>query len=252
MISFYVDIKSYDHCTDCSDQVMVYGWSHCLFSLVLKLLHDGRFCDKRGRSLDLKDRDFKVFDYNIGFPKSSKYRNDLSTLEGRVIEQIVRFTKSRLMSTPRICKAGITNLVYENLKRHSFGLPLIPLLFVINIKGNEFPSTAKTILSRDPELNQLVTNAEIRRCYRILRLAEDLENKDLQTVCEETFRFVKVVLKGRRVVLKRNDAPWKSRAWKKRWKKRMATKPKKRRRKPDDMRWQRQFIHFTPAAPAEI
>jgi len=153
----------------------------------------------------------KVFSWDIGGPCSQNYREKLTTREDRVIEQIAVSPKSYRDPHGHLCKAGLTNLVLENLKRREEKLPIIPLLFVIECNHNGYPSSPKTILSRDKKLNSLVTHKEIRRAFRIVKLAQELKFGDLRFVCKETFCFVKNETKRNKakVRLEKINAPGK-------------------------------------------
>jgi len=248
MISSYVDLNSYNYCTNEANQVVVYGWSHCLYHFVISALEQGRVGLKKKNIVELTDRDIRAFDHSIGYPKIKKGRKCLETLDGRLIEQIAIMPELYEETHAHLCKAGIANLLLENLKRVYLELPLIPLLFVIDVNKNKHPSSAKTILSRKEHLNDLVTHKELRRCYRLIQLAKELDSPKLLEVCEKTFRFIKLEDKKGRFVMKLKAAPWQSKSWDRKWKKRMKTKPVREISKPDDVRWQNYFIHFNPEA----
>jgi len=241
MISRYLDIEFYNACTDGAREVMVYGWGHCHFTEIQNMLESGFMGDKKNGLTDTK---IKLHTCTLGDP--SRKPKTFETLDGRTIETIA--VQPSLYEDPHghLCKAGITNLVFENLKRKTLDLAIIPCLFIIDITKNRYPSSSKTILSRDKKLNKLVTHQEIRRCFRIQKLADQSGDGALRDVCEETFVFVKVDIKKGRWCLKRLKAPWQEKKWDKLWKKRMKSKPADKTPKPEELNWQNYFLNFEP------
>lgn len=125
---------------------MVYGWAHCKYDEVANALFQGQ--------LHIQ----KVFCWVLGCKDALP--DEVTTLEGRAIEQVevdeihlkktykkasnekVENTEvkdehndfdSRLIT--RQCKAGLTNIVFENYKRKKEGLPIIPVIFCVDIEN---------------------------------------------------------------------------------------------------------------------
>jgi hypothetical protein len=192
-----------------TDQVMVYGWKHCLYVEV-------------GMALAKKDSPVKkILDCGIGLRFASMSQR--TTLEGRIIKQICA---SSIDSTERVCKAGITSLMLENYKRKQRNFPLIPLIFCYDIESNKWISTPESITSRDAQFNNLVTNKELRRCYKMCcELEKDPELKAIAEVAKESIKFVKLTGNdSTEYKLELIHPFWKSPEWETKWKERIATK----------------------------
>jgi hypothetical protein len=185
-----------------SDQVMVYGYGTCLYKEIAKILRKALSPVK------------KVFDWRIG----QEYIVDdsmLMTTEKTEMQRLdVDFDHS---ATSRACKAALTNLVFENYKRKSLGLPLIPVIFALDIDGNRRTLKTTSFTSKHPSVNTIVTHSEVRRCYK---LCEKFANPMLRQVAQETFKFVKVKKDREEYRLEQISAPWKSADWSEEWAKR--------------------------------
>lgn len=171
-----------------SSQVMVYGFQHCAYSKVSMALESGR-----GKTDSVQ----KVFDCSVGNiatdPLAAAPAPTRTTLEDREMDQILydQYRGGDNESTRqcnRMCKAGLTNLVIENYKREKEGASIIPLIFVTDITGNEYPSTAGAVTSKDSVLNNLVTHGELRRASKLARYP----NKDVADVAQKTFKFARL------------------------------------------------------------
>jgi len=248
MISLtYVDRKSFNYCCGHTKQVMVYGWSQCFFMLIAEALSLGRIISKPSLTGRVKyEGKIKVFSYLLG-KEGTKDRNEFTTVENRIIRRIPVYQhKGRGDYHAAACKAAITNLILENYDRILHDLPIIPLIFAIDTKNNKHPSTPKTITSREKSLNDLVTHKEIRRCYRITELVKELDIPELDDVIQNTFCFVKsIVKKDGRIILKRRKAPWESKSWKAAWKTRGKSIPEDKPIKPEEYHWQRHFVELS-------
>lgn len=185
---------------------MVYGFGNCLYLKITALLPT---------FTQIK----KVFDWRIG----QEYIVDeelLVTCEGNELPRVSVDYEQRAIS--RACKAGLTNLVFENYRRQKMGLPIIPILFCIDVDGNKHPISSASITSKEKTLNEIVTHSELRRAYK---LCHTFENEEIRRVAQESFKFVKVKVhaksgKGAEYALEEAAAPWKSSDWEGKWAKR--------------------------------
>jgi hypothetical protein len=211
-MSFDLNYKSVTNICKNSDQVMVYGYGHCKYVEVAAALKSSHSPIK------------KVFDVNIG-----KNTSDLGariTADSHTLIDQVDITPIMGLEYPgvhkqcaRECKAALTNLVFENYKRKQQGLPIIPVLFCIDIDGNPFPISVENMTSKQAALNSLITHAEVRRAYK---LCCKIEDEQLRKVAQETFKFVKVKKGGKpnqgvEHFLEEMDAPWTNRTWDGNW-----------------------------------
>lgn len=159
------------------NQVMVYGWGYCSYKAVFSAC------------INHPDSFFKmVYDDGLGSSDESK------TLEGHKIEKLPIFPSGNLIS--RTCKTGITNLLLENYKRNKENRYIIPVIFCIDCDENEYPSTAKTISSKEFYLNKLHTHSELRRTYKMQRElinSPDKELREMGQIANHMFKFVKVI-----------------------------------------------------------
>lgn len=181
-----------------TDQLMVYGWKHCkLDEITAKLKEAGS---------PIK----KVFTGTVG----DWYETEAITLEGNLIERIETFPETLRNN----CKNGITNLVLENYRRTKQGLPLIPLLFCVDIDGNEYEFNSETITSKDIDLNTKFTNSELRRAYKLCTI----QNSELRKIAQATIKFAKVkIQKDNLLALEAILPPWSSPDWQEMWTARM-------------------------------
>lgn len=218
-----------------SKQVMVYGWIDCYYIEVSKAL----------KSVDSPIG--KVFNSVIGDHGMSDRdkRKILETVDGSIIKQL-KFDKvhedkrdhdnsliktKEKYSTSRVCKAGITNLMLENLKRKQNNMELIPLIFCIEVdesfsKKDKFVgSTPKSITSKNQEQNQLITHSELRRCYKFCQEFEKSSDpllKEIAGIARETIKFVKLTgIEDGSCCLEKIGAPWDRDDWTPAWEERL-------------------------------
>ncbi len=114
------------------NQIMVYGFNHCQYMEVCAVVESPK------TKLPIK----RVFDYYLGKFVGVSEEN-VTTLEGRKMNRLVYEDTSMNYPLARQCKTGIVNLVLENYKRKKEGLPLIPLIFCVDIDGNPKPISSK-------------------------------------------------------------------------------------------------------------
>lgn len=198
----YLDINSVIKICKGADQVLVYGWKHCKYDDITKALGD--LIGTEGFPIK------RVFSFRIGNPFAC-----YKTLSGRYLTNLVfehcdsmlkdhnsEAVPSIVLS--RLCKTGITNLVLENYKRIHEGLPLIPVLFCIDIDDNSQPLRIDHLASKDPKFNKQVTYKELRRAYKLCTH----ENAKIREAARGTFRFVKLVKQQEGFTMRQIPAPW--------------------------------------------
>jgi hypothetical protein len=199
---------------DKNPQAMVYGWQSCFYAQVKDTL------ETSGNSpMD------RVYDWKVGCPLASK--SERTTLEGRTMEQInVPSKPSKDEQCAEYCKAGITNLVRHNWEREQKGLPIIPLIFCYDVDGKKRVVTPGSIASRDPQSNKIITNKELRRCYKLCReLEKDPELKAIAEVAKKSIQFIKLAGSNSTEYKMEILHPfWESPEWEAKWKERIATK----------------------------
>lgn len=207
IMSFNINLDSVkDICVN-ANQVMIYGWRSCGYEEVIARL----------KKNDSPIR--KVFDW---CPDVNE-----KTLEGKSFEKI----RMKNGSLETICKTRITMLVLENYKRKQKDQPIIPLIFLYDIEDNPFQTTPSTITSRSTSFNELLTNIELRRCYKMC-CEKNPGLKLITEVARETIRFIKLTRNSKDeytfVLLK---PFWEEEEWDSRWNERQATKEIKSTRK---------------------
>lgn len=176
----HVNFSSLEKVCFPSTQVMVYGWSHTYYGAVIDSLKEIEEDDTIQTTIQ------KYFDCWLGNKRKRDSR--VTTLEGRKMERIEYDSIPGAEHCAKMCKSAIVNLVLENCKRTKDKLPLIPLLFCIDIDQNPHPSSIGTILSRKDEHNKKITNMELRRIYKICHMNDDF----ISCVALQTMKFVKV------------------------------------------------------------
>lgn len=195
-MSFSLETTSVQNVLGNSPQVQVYGWSHCYYEEIMNYLAESEDSPVE-----------KVFTDCLG--DSNDDIEERTTLQGRAIEQ-VEVEKGGPKSGHRTDKAGLTNLVFENYKREKEGLPIIPILFAIDIDDNSYPTTAQLVTSKDVKSNSRRTHSELRRAYKLVQEFGD--------VAEQSFKFVKLKkIEDSRYSVEQIDAPWKDSEWETLW-----------------------------------
>lgn len=182
---------------------MIYGWGHCGFYEMTNAT-DAAIIDVRPtRSLRPLKR---LFAWDLGKrPVHKLATSTVTSLEGRRMNLIdYDYSKGGLKETSRKCKTALTNLVLENYKRQQEGLPLIPIVFAIDITKNPKPCRSRNICSKMPGVNGQVTHKELRRAYKLC----SHPNPKIRAIALQTFKFVKVKIVKDRVTLEQIPAPW--------------------------------------------
>jgi hypothetical protein len=199
-----------------SDQAVIYGYADC------KYIELGRLLSGKGSPLA------KVFDYNVG--ASSR---KVLTKEGRVIQPLQPGLGE--FDVKRQCKAGLTNIVFENYKRKKEGLPLIPVLFATSSDFVSRPLSPSELTSRD---NKKITPAEIRRAYKLCSMEGEIGE-----IAQATFKFVHVSKAADSPeeigAVQEMAAPWERPDWKTSWAERNKTESP--RKKEKNYVWKREL-----------
>lgn len=161
-----------------SPEIMVYGYRDCAYRIIYETLATPKpFGD------GLADSPIKnVFQYIIGDPTTPSL-----TLEG------VPIYKIKTSGSPQSSfKAGLVNIVIENVKRQREARPLIPVLFTIDIStdksGHYPPSVFDLINLRD----RFHTLKELMRTYKLC--TDPSLPSEVREVAAKTFIFVKVLV----------------------------------------------------------
>jgi hypothetical protein len=216
-----VDVYNNVNKNDCNNvkqrknpQAMIYGWKSCYYKNVKEILETS-FTSPMN----------KVYNWQVNHPHAAK--SDRTTLEGRVMKPInVPLKSSEDEQSAEYCKASLTTLMVENWKREQEGLPLIPLIFCYDVDGKKRVITPGSIASRDPQSNKIITNKELRRCYKLCcELEKDPELKAIAEVAKKSIQFVKLAGSDSTEYKMEILHPfWESPEFETKWKERMATK----------------------------
>jgi hypothetical protein len=190
-----LDFDSVKNIIGDSKQVMVYGWNHCHYIAITS-------------ALEFSKESFleKVFNFQVG----DECALNTETLEGREIEKLTVHIKPE-KRTHRISKNGITNLLLENYKRIKKCEKIIPLVFCLDADGNIYDINSDTLTSKHAYLNNLITNSELRRCYKLHRELQDSPNEEFQElakIAKVMLKFVKVTRDGEKAILQQLPAIW--------------------------------------------
>lgn len=207
-----------------NQQAMIYGPSNC---------NGGKI--KSWLEMEKEKKCFKdVFDFFVG---SCQGRAHI-TCENRKITKIQYQDEDDEDGESfmfEICKNALVNMVIENFKREELGLPIIPIIFVVDKDDSKLD--VKKILNRLPKTDKRggptnITDAEIRRAFRLCfdpNLAEGIRR-----VAQKTFLFISLVTNKEdepvEYTFSIRLAPWDSAVWQNGWKNR-AQQPKLPRQK---------------------
>lgn len=242
-MAIHLDFDSASQICGRTKQVMVYGFQHCRYTQVSTALKS----DASPFS--------KVFDCSIGGPFA--HPNVLTTLEGSVIERIkipLLEQDDAVRELKQYCKAGLTNIIMENIKRSKAKLPLIPVLFVVDIDNNKHTLHPETISSKT---HTFVTLGELRRAYKLCNDPGLLP--EVKEIANKTFKFVKTKERKPEEVkgvgsakssfsLQQIKPFWAHAEWNKHWDKRVESSSKKpisSAEKEKRMFWRKQLnAHF--------
>jgi hypothetical protein len=195
-------------------EAMVYGFSHCHYKAV-------------NRALARKN--LNTYNFRLGKEPSTRPG-------GRPIYQINSGQNEADGSPPiRACKAALVNMVLENYKSQKTGVPIVPIVFCIDVQDNLCPLSPANIASKTiinpvisvkPIPNKITTHCELRIASKLCI------HPDIQDVAQKSFKCVKVTPLGSGdFQLSEVDAPWKSPDW--------------------DAAWAARKSHSMPATPKE-
>lgn len=212
-----LDFTAYEMDRDClrsvfgdANQVVIYGYKHCRYELVAGLLK------KLFETTPLK----KVF-------LSGLCNMPLSTVEGRLFSKYeeleCRKSKSIGIQNRMWTKASLVSVVIENMQRSREDIPLIPVIFCVDITDNPYPLVIANMVKRVVP-GGAMTGSEIRRAYKLCY--ERSLHRFIKIVARETFHFVKVEMGVSTCSLKPIEPPWGGRNkahWNVCWVERMRT-----------------------------
>ena len=174
-----------------SDQAMIYGWRHC-----------GYYLMSSGIEFDYQGPIKKAYKYAVGDRTDPTIGEVVTTLEGRRMNLIDYDTSEKELS--RTCKTALANVVLENYKRQKEGLPLIPIIFCIDITNNKQPYSIEKICSKEAKLNGQITHRELRRAYKLCTHP----NPKIRAIALQTFKFTKLCVSTVALSLEQIPAPW--------------------------------------------
>lgn len=182
------------------DHLVVYGWTHCLYEEV-------------GGSLQ-KHYNKSVYDYSLGDPSEEDF----------VQERLIRKLQIPDESDGTICKAALVNIVFQSFLAVQQDRPLIPILFITKNSDKKHSCNARTITTRESTMNALVTNKELRRCYKLCHY----KVPEIAEIAKRSFIFVEIThQKSSNDCVLNPIAPfWEEVDWKFHWSQRQATKAK--------------------------
>ncbi|MEI8300119.1 MAG: hypothetical protein WCG10_00715 [Chlamydiota bacterium] len=204
-----------------SQQAFVYGFGHCKYVLMEELLL------QPGSSIAQTFSGDRVSPHSYATTK---------TIEGRNFEII--YSSDNLPRVGVFCKNGLASVVVENLRRQSEKLPRIPLLFFIDIDGNEYSGpTPISVTTKEPTFNGLYTHAEIRRAYKLCY--DPAIDPEIQSVARKTFEFIKLTkIADNTYGLEKQQAPWEQVGWDDAWVKRQEVSVSTEKEPKENWRYQ--------------
>ena len=182
-----------------SDVAAVYGFQHC-------------FYDQIKNGLERHPQIKRIYDLSLGEnrPEYMHYVHveRITRLDGSKLEQIDSGITEQteppmdgVRMAARQCKASITNLIVENLKRNLNGQECIPIIVCFDKENNNIPPQAENLLSKtkkikitptfEIDMNSIVTHSEMRRMYKLCD--DEMIDPLVKDVARRSFRFVRVV-----------------------------------------------------------
>jgi hypothetical protein len=190
-----------------NQQAMIYGLKYC-----------GELEIQTWLGEEQEKRRFKdIFNYSVG--SNSEFH---TTFEKRKIDKI----KNENNNTLEICKNAQVNIVLENFKRKKIGLPIIPIVYVVD--KDDFKLDINKILKRLPKKDKNdcymnITDAEIRRAFRLC--FDPSLPEDIRCLAQKTFIFISLKTNEKddpvKYTFSIRSAPWNSKVWQNGWKKRV-------------------------------
>jgi hypothetical protein len=206
-----IDTDSLKNIAENQEQAVIYGFSHCKYIAVIFTLKINQV--------------FKSIFFHLDF-KTSLEGTKFKQIQTR--SQILQMLshgidKGRRLFIAQKCKNTLTALVFENFRREKAGLPLIPMIYCVDIDDNPHPFTIDVITSTKKTLNSLVTHKELRR---VQKLCNEFENEAIQRVAKKTFKFVKLEKSDQGYKFKELTPFWENKDWDQSWNDRKVNKQK--------------------------
>ncbi|ASQ45117.1 hypothetical protein [Legionella clemsonensis] len=166
-----------------SKEVLVYGFSNCQYGYVARALNALTI---KAMIKDSFKNEFEMleFDSQPHVPDASLDLNSIDYQEYVEREKTILFARE--------CKALITSLCINNLKRKQNNEPIIPLLFCIEgeFSGYSVSLNIKSVAESHPMLGTYITDEELRHCFKMWMFETEPEFKE---VIRETIKFVKLL-----------------------------------------------------------
>ena len=207
--AFRFDLQSAHDICDRAEEVMIYGFQHCRYTQVTEAIKSDCSPFK------------KVYDCSIGGPYAPE--EVMTTLEGGRFYQVDIKGLDRDNNVRRLkqyCKAGLVNLIIENVKRAKQQKKLIPALLIIDIDGNQHRLTPDAVSNKK---YTFVTMAELRRIYKLCN--DPKLDPKIKEIAAATFKFAKTCKhhdkEGIFSSLEQIEPFWKSIGWAEAWQARM-------------------------------
>lgn len=200
-----LDLSKFTSVCAPNKQVMVYGIASCDYNDILSWLRELKW-----------DGDYKdVFSYLLGqseqHNKGMLANKEHITSENKVIEKI---NHSGDLCSKTQCKAGLINMIIENLKRKEEGKPIIPIVFVVE-KDNIKLDVGKVL----DKVKKAYTDAEIRQAYKLCH--DPSVNEKIRKISQESFIFISLSTNTNNELAKfsftKIASPWESSDWATRW-----------------------------------
>ena len=203
---FNINDSSIHHVCGGSELAAVYGFQHCYYDQVKK-------------ALESHPQIKRVYDLSLGENRPAYFRfldkERITRLDGSLLEQIDSGISEEtdppldgVRMATRQCKASITNLIVENLKRAHAGKECIPIIVCYDKDNNHIPPLVENILTKtkkiqltptfEIDLNSVVTHSEMRR---MAKLCNDPHlDERIKEVARRSFKFVRVNEMGRETI----------------------------------------------------
>lgn len=193
-------------------QAMIYGTAACGY------LEIGEWLEDQQAQGNFRD----VFNCFLGQEECNK-EEDYTSLQHKTSDKRVirRINHGGGFLSKCECKAGLVNMVIENFKRKHVGIPIIPIVFVV--EKDDLKLDVISIVQKGLTHSKGFTNSEIRRAYKLcfdLNVAEEI-----RVIAKETFLFISLITNKVTDSVKFKftirPAPWDSLEWEAHWKNRV-------------------------------
>jgi len=108
------------------------------------------------------------------------------------------------------CKAGLVNMIIENVKRKRSGIPIVPVVFVV--EKDTLKLDVASIVNKKSPLSKGFTNSEIRRAYKLC--FDSKLSEEIRIIAKESFLFISLatnkVSNSAKFKITIRPAPWES------------------------------------------